>query len=82
MYTEYYVFQLPSVFLSTDVIYHYLFLISAASLCIGPHPTNTCGVLSRGSSRWIKTMRVHPLACYYCQSHCFIWQTWFRAPVG
>jgi len=58
IYTEYYAFQLPGVYLSTDVINHYLFFISAASLFIGPHPTNTCDILSRGSSRGIKTKGV------------------------
>ena len=34
MHTEYCAFRLPGVFLSTDVIYHYLFFISADSLLL------------------------------------------------
>jgi hypothetical protein len=64
-------------YLSLSVFHHGSFFIHWPS----PHKH------LRHSLTWILSMNqdeacVHPLACYYCQGHCFIWQTWFRVPVG
>jgi hypothetical protein len=83
LYRVYYAFQLPGVFfihwryLSLSVFYLGNFFIHRPT----PHRH------LRHSLSLILSMNqdeacVHPLACYYCQGHCFIWQTWFKSSCG